>query len=327
MADEIAAPAAEPSIQDIEKKLASLDLDTPPTQPEGEAAEPQEAGATKATEEPAGEPQALESAESEEDREEVLRDGSRIKISELKRGYVPDHERKLNEFAQRERAFAQATVGFNQAQQEMVRQLNHAVQYVGSQLPRPPDPNLAHTDPFTYLQQDAQYKAKKAEFDQLVYARNQTYQRYRAQQAYAMQAHVARQAELTYQKLPDLRDPVKRTKWLEAGKELAREAGLTQAEWNSVNDSRLFWILNQAIKNRANEKALERAKAKQGELRADLEKARTAVQSPVRRRTSNEIANDSLKAQMKALAKNPNSPRVQEDVLSNPAWDRMHPIH
>ena len=312
----------EQSIEDIESKLASLDFDAP-AEPAGEA-EPQEAGETEAQAEPAGEAEASQPAEPDDDPETTLRDGRRVKLSELKRGYVPEYEQKLAEFKQREQAFGQATAGFSQAQQEMVRQLQHAVQYVGSQMPKPPATELAQTDPFAYMQQKAAYDQKAAELNQLVVARNQTMARYQQQQAFQHKRYLAQQMEATLNKLPDLKDPVKRAKWMEGVNEMAAEAGYSRAELSQVNDARLFWIINEALQNRQNKKALETAKAKQATLKADLAKAQTPVQAPSRRRTTAEVAADGLRARMKQLAKTPNSIRAQEDALSSPAWEGMH---
>ena len=129
MADEQTAPTggSEPVSNDtskeaLESKLASFDFgDAEPPKKKSaddDAAQPKEAGDDEAMATVAAEAKAEQPATEDDDPEETLRDGRKVKRSELKRGYRPDWEARIQQHMQREQAFAQATNGFNQAQQQ-----------------------------------------------------------------------------------------------------------------------------------------------------------------------------------------------------------------
>ena len=160
----------------LEAKLASFDFgdaEPPKKPPAGDAkAEPKEAGDDEAMATLAGEAKAEQPAPEDDDPEEVLRDGRKVKRSELKRGYRPDWEQRINAHMQREQAFAQATHGFNQAQQQTATLLQQAVEVVASRMPQAPDPSLVDADPFEYQRRKLIYDTEKAKLDDIVVRRD-----------------------------------------------------------------------------------------------------------------------------------------------------------
>lgn len=323
MADEQPAPTggSEPVSNDtsneaLESKLASFDFgDAPPPKKsaDDDAAEPKEAGDDEAMATLAGEAKAEQPAKPEDDDpEETLRDGRKVKRSELKRGYRPDWEARIQQHMQREQAFAQATNGFNQAQQQTATLLQQAVEVVASRMPQPPDPSLAENDPFEYQRRKVIYDTEKAKLDGIVVQRD-AFMRQTQQQLYqTTQRQLLHEREATLRALPTLRDPVKAAKFVEGVQNLGAELGYTPAELAQVRDHRLMKLINLALEGKQMKAAYERARAK---LKENAAKA-VEVQTPQRRRTPSAVAAGEMAARIKKLAKNPNSSQAAVDVLS-----------
>jgi hypothetical protein len=316
MADEPnAAPTGaseQPSIESIETNLGSFDFDEPKG-PAGPAAEPaKEPGDDEVAANLAGEAKAEQPAESDDDPEEVLRDGSKVRRSELKRGYRPDWEARINAHMQREQAFAQATTGFNQVQQQTATLLQQAVEVVASRMPQAPDPRLVETDPFEYQRQQVHYAQEKAKLDDIVIRRDTFLRRSHAEQQQAMQQQLVHEKEATLRALPDLRDPVKAAKFVEGTRNLGAELGYTPQELAQVRDHRLMKLINLALEGKRMKEAYERMRTKM----KDNAREAVEVQAPQRRRTQSQVASDTMAVRIKRLAKNPNSAKAAEDVLS-----------
>jgi hypothetical protein len=324
MADEQTAPTggSEPASNDasneaLESKLASFDFgDAEPPKKKSaddDAAQPKEAGDDEAMATLAGEAKAEQPAQPEDDDpEETLRDGRKVKRSELKRGYRPDWEQRIQAHMQREQAFAQATHGFNQAQQQTAGLLQQAVEVVASRMPQAPDPNLVDTDPFEYQRRKLIYDTEKAKLDDIVVRRDAFMRQTQQQQYQATQRQLLHEREATLRSLPDLRDPVKAAKFVEGVKTLGAELGYTPVELAQVRDHRLMKLINLALEGKQMKAAYEKARAK---LKENAAKA-VEVQTPQRRRTPSSVAADVMNAKIKRLAKSPNSSQAAVDVLS-----------
>jgi hypothetical protein len=323
MADEAPAPTggSEPASNDasneaLESKLASFDFgdaEPPKKKPAGDdSAQPKEAGDDETMATLAGEAKVERPAGEDDDPEEVLRDGRKVKRSELKRGYRPDWEQRINAHMQREQAFAQATAGFNQAQQQTATLLQRAVEVVASRMPQPPDSNLVDTDPFEYQRRKLIYDTEKGKLDDIVIRRDAFMRQVQQQQYQTTQRQLLHEREATLRALPDLRDPVKAAKFVEGVKTLGAELGYTPAELALVKDHRLMKLISLALEGKQMKTAYERARAKLKENAAKT----VEVQTPQRRRTPSAVAADVMAARIKRLAKNPNSSQAAVDVLS-----------
>jgi hypothetical protein len=305
------------SIESIEANLGSFDFDEP-RKPEGAKAEPppakeKEPGDDEAMATLAGEAKAEQPAPVEDDPEETLRDGRKVRRSELKRGYRPDWEARIQQHMQREQAFAQATNGFSQAQQQTATLLQQAVEVVASRMPQAPDPSLVDTDPFEYQKRKLIYDTERAKLDDIVVRRDAFMRQTQANQQQSIQRQLLHEREATLRALPDLRDPVKAAKFVENTKNLGAELGYTPQELAQVRDHRLMKLIALAIEGKQMKAAYERARAKIKETAAENAKS---AQTPQRRRTSSQASADNLNARIKKLAKNPNSAKAAEDVLS-----------
>jgi hypothetical protein len=308
-----AAPqgASEPeSVQNVEDKLASFDFDAQPA-PAGATEKPQEAGDDEVLETLAGETSAQETAPEDDDPEEILRDGTKVKRSELKRAYRPDWEKQVQEFSQRQEAFQRATAGFTAQQQQAAQMLQNAVAIVQSRMPKAPDRALLDSDPFEYQKQKANYEDGLVELQRVKQAQAYQWQQARQQQQQQQQVHLRREYEAALRVLPDFKDPVKFAKFTEEAKEYAVTRGYKPADLNGVHDHRLLAVIHDAVEGRRLKAALTKAKEK---LKAAV-KPPVEVQAPQKRRTPSQVESEGLRAQMDRLRKNPSSTKIQEDVL------------
>lgn len=308
------APAPSgPSNEELEAQLASFDFEEEPKPPAGgPPAKAKDVDDDPAMATLAGEAKAEQPKPEDDDPDEVLRDGRKVKRSELKRGYRPDWEQRIQAHMQREQAFAQATEGFNQAQQQTAGLLQQAVEVVASRMPQAPDPSLVDSDPFEYQRRKLIFDTEKAKLDELLVRRDGFMRHTQAQQYQTTQRQLFHEREATLRALPDLRDPVKATKFVEGVKNLGAELGYTPAELAQVRDHRLMKLINLALEGKQMKAAYERAKAK---LKENAAKA-VDVQTPQRRRQPSAVAAETMAARIKKLARNPNSAGAAVDVFS-----------
>jgi hypothetical protein len=310
-----AAPQGEPeSIQSVEDKLASFDFDAPAA-PAGGTEKPQEAGDDEALETLAGETGA-EVPATDDDPEEILRDGTKVKRSELKRAYRPDWEKQTQEFAQRQEAFQRATAGFTQDQQRAAQMLQNAVAIVQSKMPKPPDEKLLDSDPFEYQKQDFLFRKAQGELQQLKAAQVQQFQQVRAQQQHQQRIKLFHEAEAVRRVFPDFKDPVKFAKFNEEAREYATTRGYKPSDLDGVTDHRLLGVIHDAVEGRRLKAELAKNKERLAKLKAEAVKTPVEVQAPQKRRTPSQVESESLRAQVDRLRRNPSSTKVQEEFFS-----------
>jgi|SRR5215831_3465964 len=316
MADDTAAPAPTPAPdpQSIEEKLGAFNFDEPSPPPAGNGKEPSDdaAYAEVAAEQSPAEPAPVE----EDDPETTLRDGTRIRHSELKRGYLNPQQReafnqRVQQLEQRQRNFARQTRGFDAVQQQTASLLNQMVEYAQTRLPKPPDQKLLDTDPFEFQRQKAHYDNEQSKLGELNARRQAYYNQVRWQQRQAQERHLWQQREALLAAMPELRDRVRATQFTEGVKALGAKLGYTPAELNQVYDSRLVKLIAMAMRADAQDAALAKAKAKLKEAQ------KPEVQAPTRvRRTPGQVDADQRRAALERLRRNPNSAKAAEDILS-----------
>lgn len=327
MADDDNAPLAgggevlnttAPEAQSIEDKLGSFDFDERSEAPAAAAPKEQaEPGDDDAISELAGEESGDKAkASDDEDREVILRDNSKVKISELKRGYRPDWEKQVAEFTERQKAFEQKTQGFTQAEQQYAQLLQQAAQFVEARMPKAPDVSLIETDPFEYQRQEAFYKLELGKLEQLKQTQQVFYQQTQQRHAQEHQERLAKERDATLQALPHLRDPVKAAKFYEDVKVLASELGFTPDEIAGVHSHKVMKLINLALEGKTLKASLEKAKAKLKE--AAQQQKPPEVQEPRRRRSSAEVRSEQMRDQLNRLRKTGRASDA-ETVLSQ--WD------
>jgi hypothetical protein len=317
MADEEQQQAPAPLTQgQVEEHLGAFDFDSPqqPVEPRQERLQPEQ--------EPQYEPQQAAPQEQgqqepppslEPDDPEIDWNGRKYKTSELRRG-LDDYRARYADFQRRQQAFNQQTQGFTQYQQQAADMLGNAVKLVEQYMPRKPDPKLAETDPFAYQSQRATFEAATEKLEEARGNERRFQDQVRAQQHYRYQQYIANQASATLQKLPELRDPVKFTKWTEELKTVATKHGYVPSDMASLRDHRLLSVFNDAIKLHRLEAAHESLKAKLKVQQA--EKPTPPVQQPQRRRSAATVQSENMRAALTRLRNNPSSSQAAEDVLS-----------
>ena len=169
-----------------------------------------------------------------------------LKQSAAGQGYI---NQKMQENAALEKQYKQQAQALAQQQQQVLAMYQQA-QQGGLQAPTPPSKELFDQDPIGYMEAKLTYDEAKAAHDQqLVQLRGMQQQQAQKQQA-ARQAHLAQQAEVLKQYIPEIVDPEKGEK-LKAGIiDTGVHYGFTPEEMAGVTDARYVRALNDARKYR-----------------------------------------------------------------------------
>src|SRR5262245_6495127 len=311
---ESAPPPPPPrSDEQIEADLGSFDFDTGEA-PAGGPAEPREPSEGEGSTGPAGVVEQERPTEADDDEREVtMRDNRRLKISELKRGYLPEYPAHLRNLAEREQNFARVTAGFNQTQAYAARYLQGAIEYLQSKMPMKPDPRLIHSDLLEYNRQNALYEIENGKLQEMRNTRNVLVNQFQAAQRREFAERFRNEQLRTMHHLPDLKDPIKDAKWKQSARQLGAELGYSPQELSQMYDHRLMRLIDWAVKGKQYDAAFQRAKAKKAREAQEA----PAMQAPQRRRTSAEVQAASFNQRMTALKKNPNSTKLQDELLGS----------
>lgn len=213
-----------------------------------------------------------------------------VTLEELTRGYSGQEfvQRGMQEAATRKK---EAEGLFQQVEQmrEQFLQSVQAYQAQGHlQEPQAPDPAMIQSDPYAYMQAEAQYRVEKQAFDQQRAMIDQQTQQQRAMQDRLMQERLAQEREKLVQMIPELGDEAKRA---EFSANLVRGAqehyGMTAEEIGQVYDARHVSILADAMKWRQMQatKPTEAPKpTKSVKPKAKMKRSRGAVRQEMKQR-------------------------------------------
>lgn len=192
-----------------------------------------------------------------EDDVTVTVNGEKIPLKDLKAGYMrtQDYTRKTQEVAQRRRDLEAMTA-------RVTNTVTAIADYLVSQIPEPPNPQLAMTNPGEFVQRKALYEAAVAQVNQLLVQAGeakQVAQELTAQQrAELLQQEFAKLSEA----FPSVATEDGRRQFFEDAAAAARELGYTDEEIKSVMDHRMFKLAHYAMLGMKAEKAKEKARAK-----------------------------------------------------------------
>lgn len=240
--------------------LIASTLDDDDDETEGGAGAPAgdegEAGASQRAE--GDEPDANTTADAADRNEEdgddadvVLRDNTKVKLSELKRiagdqaGEMQRHrvamEAREAEVQTRVQRVAQQEKFFGEA-------VPAAIAIIQSVIPPHPSADLRDTDPIAYHnQKDAHFEGiqRLRAFQGAMTAQEQE----TAQQEAARQKQfIVNEQDKLMRAMPQFREEKSRTKFLGDMMKTGKEAGFSEAEINDISDHRIFKILDKAIK-------------------------------------------------------------------------------
>jgi hypothetical protein len=313
--DETAPAGAEVNVtpddtQAIEDKLGSFDFDDKPqAPPAGEA--------RQTTDEPGEDSdlvdlvEATEQKPEDDDPEVNLRDNTKVRLSELKRAYRPSWKTEVEQFEARQREIEQKSQFFTQQEQLVMQAANAAAAIAERYIPKPPDPALAKQDPFAYAEQKADYDARLGELQMLQQQMAQASKQAAEKQQQALQQYYTKQQQALHAARPELKDPVKATKFWENVKQLGASVGYTPQEMAQIPDYRILLIAEKAFKY----DALVAQRAKAAEKKVTPAKMEAPVQAPGPRATPASSERQAARDQLSRLRKT-GSVRDAEAFLS-----------
>lgn len=236
-------------IDNLEDGVAALDWNL--DEPEEQSTEGVDA-AQEQTEEEVPEDVESEDSEGEEDDPEdpivELSDGTRLKFSELRDGYLrqSDYTKKTQTLAEeRKSAQAQQTVLSEQA--SLLHSAYEQVQTVLSNLlPPEPDFSLLQTDPTRYAQEKALREAAVGELQRLNQVREQTQQQLAQQRENQMTHYVQDEQRKLVEAMPALKDDAKKAEFERSIAAAVKEFGFEEGEVGEVYDHRLLMMAHYA---------------------------------------------------------------------------------
>jgi RPA family protein len=242
------------------------DADTPEPEPEGEGGEEAavvetEQDAPEEGETPDEEAQPENQPEPEGyDWDKVpgeakfrLRDGTVVTAADVKKRWdaLSTAEQEAARVAADRQQFEQARAQAAQQYQQFLPVAQQAIQAIQNslpQVPNPPDPSLATTDPIRYVEERARYDATVNEYNtkvgqmrQIAAQAQDQQKRAQAEQRQQLDGYIREQQKALLDAMPDLRDTAKRETFYRDFVDVGtRHYGFSQDELNAVHDARLM---------------------------------------------------------------------------------------
>lgn len=257
----------EPSLMDI-----ALEMDAQP----GEAVEEEDVEPTDEAEEveegadiedPDEDPEEEEDTPPEDPEFEV--EGAKVKLSELRAGYMKDadYRRKTTEVAETKRAVEGERQEIQQQREYLAKQagpLMHLLreQLIGSQerLAR-----LAQEDPAAWVAENQQFQQRAQMFDALLAESGRFDAQRKADQERADAEMAEREKAILHEKLKEWSDPKVAAQEQQQIAQYLIDLGYSQEELSMLTDHRALLAVRDAAKWREHQKKVSSAKAKQGQ--------------------------------------------------------------
>lgn len=188
-----------------------------------------------------------------DDAKVKLDDGTTISVADLKRNnlFQKDYSKKTEELSAQRRATDERDRQLTELSNALSAQRNAMDALLKRHVPKPPSPDLLNTDPMGYMQAQADYQQRAAEY-------NQWYQSVQAQDHMLQQRQMAENQQRAEQgvqafvdAIPALKAPGKLEAWAQETAKIAMEAyGIEPAILRQVSDHRFLLALNDAIRYR-----------------------------------------------------------------------------
>lgn len=257
----------EPSLMDI-----ALEMDAQP----GEAVEEEDVEPTDEADEveeeadiedPDEDPEEEEDTQPEDPEFEV--EGAKVKLSELRAGYMKDadYRRKTTEVAETKRAIEGERQEIQQQREYLAKQagpLMHLLreQLIGSQerLAR-----LAQEDPAAWVAENQQFQQRAQMFDALLAETGRFDAQRKADQEREEAEIVQREKAILHEKLKEWSDPKVAAQEQQQIAQYLIDLGYSQEELSMLSDHRALLAVRDAMKWREHQKKVVSAKAKQGQ--------------------------------------------------------------
>lgn len=207
-----------------------------------------------------------ESDAGSEDSYTVKVDGKEVSVTleDLKRAYSGQSyiQKGMQEAAAKRKEADQLFQALQSEQQRFLETVQQLQSQGFKPAPQRPDPKLAETDPIGFMQANARYDAEMAQYQQQQEQLKAVKASQDALKQKAMQAHLAEQAAILQQHIPEFSDAAKagelKSKLLKAG----TEYGFSEEELAGVMDARTVQVLYEAMKWRELQNGTAKAKKK-----------------------------------------------------------------
>lgn len=234
---------------------------------QGEAEElPEEFEASEHDQDGESEPE-----EGEETPEDVkpdvkvtLNDGSEVTLQELKDGYYrqSDYSRKTEETARIRDEYTEKEQQLSEGAQNVIQTLETIDEFMRSEIPALPPPELAQEDFMAYVQQKAVYDHAVNRMGRLQDAINAPKQVVENidQQKLANYRRVENERLAEY--FPEMANPAKRDQLRSTIKSAAEEVGISEQELRGIADHRFYRLAHWAAKGIKADKARKKARKK-----------------------------------------------------------------
>jgi hypothetical protein len=210
------------------------DGDEPPAQ---QASDDESGAETKADAEAA-------KPEDDNDPEVILRDNTKVKLSELKR-IAGDTAGEI----QRARTEIQARAAQVAQQQKFFGEVvPAAMAIVQSQIPPKATDEMWADDPIAAAQQDRAHEAGLGRLRAFQGAMQAQHQQSAQEKSKAVTTHLQREHEALLKEMPQMADQKARGEFLGKMMETGKSAGFSDVELNNISDHRIFKILDKAIR-------------------------------------------------------------------------------
>lgn len=238
------------SQDDAASRIEAL-LDDPPKEedeaPAGEAPS-EEAEQQAEGEQPDAETKATseDAKAADDDPEVILRDNTKVKLSELKRiaGDVAGEQARFQAKIQAVQAEFEAKQAQIAQQERLVTDFLPLIQ---AQIPPPPSEEQWRDDPIGAIQQEREHNAAVGRLRAMQAQAMERQKAVQAQQAQRMQEHLARESERLFEKLPELKDEGKRAEFTKDMFRILKAEGFSEKEIGEINDSRVLSFVNRVI--------------------------------------------------------------------------------
>ena len=183
----------------------------------------------------------------DEDPEVILRDNTKVKLSDLKRiaGDAAGEQARFQSAVQAKVAELKQ-VEARIAQQEQLFQ--SVLPLLQQQIPPPPNPAQWEEDPIGAIQQERAHNEAVGRLRAMQGAMVQRQQQHQQMSQAQMREHLAKEHEALMRDMPALKDEKGRTEFLGKMMAVGKSAGFTEAEVNNISDRRIFKVLEKAIK-------------------------------------------------------------------------------
>jgi len=201
----------------------------------------------------------------DEDPEVDLGEGVLVKLSELKQGYqrTADYTRKTQALAAEQKRLEATTALFSQQAQaieqrktEIEETFDLTIELLAKRLPAEPDPNLAYSDPQSFMQQKAFYDAGIAEIQRTMQAKEQAKAKLAKASADNDRSMMMIEAQKLENAFPHIRgNPEKREALWKSTYEAAHSLGISAQEMDAVKDARVVIGLAKLAAYQAREKS------------------------------------------------------------------------